>query len=117
MAYTSILVLLVGTVNLILDKILLGERSAKVSETKGKSIQLWGNTLICITTLIVLSFVYFSENSSDILVKAFFVIFLILALGFKAFLEWKFLKSYKKHQATLITLIVGIIFTVLFISK
>ena len=59
MGYPAIfLVLFVATVNLYLGKLILGESRAKVSETKGKNIQIWGNILIYIVSLVGLAFLW-----------------------------------------------------------
>lgn len=85
---------------------LLGVEKKKVSETFGKKVERWGRGIILVLALCTLPFFIMKATSS---MKWFWILYLIVLLGFQSILEWKYLKNSKQYVTTLIFLILGII--------
>ena len=109
---TGILVLIVSIANAIVGKLILGSNRRKVSETEGKYIQIWG--LVVIAILGICSIFFFVDILDANVLKWFWLFFLILTVGFHSFLEWKFLRESKEYVVSLIVLMIGIIYILLF---
>lgn len=105
------LIFVIVITELIASRLIVGEVRAKVRETDGKNIQRWGGAMLCL--IFISLFIYLSIlNANDDVIKLFWLCFVIIAFGFKAFLEWRFLKGYKEYMVSLTTLIVSVIFVI-----
>lgn len=101
------LALIVGIANLIVGKLIIRGERRKISETEGKYIQIWGLSIIAI---IGLGSLFILDIFDPHMMKWFWLGFLILAIGFQAFLDWKFLKDSKEYVVSLIILVIGLIY-------
>ena len=93
----------------LLEKIinkLLGVEKKKISETSGKKVDRWGRGIILVIFLSTLSFVITKDTH---VLKWYFILYLVLLLGFQSILEWKYLKNSKQHVTTLIFLMLSVI--------
>ena len=106
------LVLVVSIANAILSKLILGNIRRKVSETEGKYIQRWGLVVIAIIGFSSIFFVFDILDTN--VMKWFWLFFLILTVGFHSFIEWKFLRESKEYMVSLIVLMIGVIYILIF---
>lgn len=110
MKFITFLFILIGLI-LIIEKIinrLLGVQKKKLSETPGKKIDQWGNRVILVTFLSTLWFVI--PTGSDIMIKLYWMTYLLLILGFQAIMEFIYIKNSKQYVSTTILLILSLIF-------
>lgn len=105
------LIFVIVITELIASRLIVGEVRAKVRETDGKNIQRWGFTILFLIFISLVISLYIL-NANDDVIKLFWLCLVIIALGFQAFLEWRFLKGYKEYMVTLTTLIVSVIFVI-----
>lgn len=101
-----ILVILVFLSEIIVNK-LLGVEKKKVSKTSGKNVDRWGRGFIFVIFLCALPFVIIKDDTN--VMRWFWVLNLILMLGFQSILEWKYLNNSKQYITTLIFLVLGVI--------
>lgn len=100
-----ILVILAFLLEKILNK-LLGIEKKKIFETSGKNVDRWGRGIISVLFLCTLPFVITQDTN---VIKWYWILSLILLLGFQSILEWKYLKDSKQHVNTLIFLMLSVI--------
>ncbi|MEK5068719.1 DUF4181 domain-containing protein [Sporosarcina sp. FSL K6-1508] len=103
--FIIVLVILVILLEKILNK-LLGVEKKKISETSGKKVDQWGRGIILVLFLCTLPFVITKDIN---VMKWYWILYIILLLGFQSILEWKYLKNSKQHVTTLIFLMLGVI--------
>lgn len=87
---------------------LLGVKKQKISRTPGKNVDRRGKTIIVIPFLVAIPFVVLSESSAAM--KGFWILYMIILIGFQAFLEWKYLKNSKQYITTLVILVFAVVF-------
>jgi len=107
-----ILIIVLAIFFFLLEKIinkLLGVEKKKISETSGKKVDQWGRGIILVF-LCTLPFYTFYAMEDTTFIKWYWILYLIVLLGFQSILEWKYLKNSKQYVATLIFLILGVIF-------
>ncbi|WP_182201692.1 DUF4181 domain-containing protein [Paraliobacillus salinarum] len=107
-----LLPIFVSLSNLILSMLFVGKNKRKVSETAGKSIQLWG--LITIG-LIGISLIFVLDIQNNNVMRWFWLIFIIIVLSFQSFLEWKFTKETNRYIVSLSVLILSLFYIFIFI--
>ncbi len=95
------LLILLFVVEKITNKILSVEQR-KISETSGKSIDRWGQTILFIVFLIML---WFAIDSSDFLLLFYVMIYLALYFGFQAIIEFIYIKESRQYISTIVVLI------------
>ncbi|SFL98784.1 protein of unknown function [Gracilibacillus orientalis] len=110
---TPFLALVVSIAYIIVSKLIVGKNKKKISETAGENIQIWG--LLIIGIIGICSVFFFLDIFNNNVMKWFWLFFLILTLGFQSFLEWKFLKDSKEYVVSLIVLMLGLIYILIFI--
>lgn len=84
---------------------ILDKEEVELTE-QGRKIRFWGSLILAAIFLIV--FVILSVKSMSLINKWFVMLVVIVALGFHAFVEWKYRKGSKLYTIDLILLIVGI---------
>ena len=89
----------------ILNK-LLGIEKKKISETSGENVDRWGRGIILVIFLCTLPFVITKDTN---VMKWYWILYLILLLGFQSILEWKYLKDSKQYVTSLIFLMLSVI--------
>ena len=107
-----ILALVVGIANIIVGKLIVGEKRRKISESDGKNIKIIGMVIIAILGF---SCLFMLDIFDPHVMKWFWLLFLILTVGFQAFLDWMFLKESKEYIVSLIVLTIGLIYIFIFI--
>ncbi|MGE8081612.1 DUF4181 domain-containing protein [Peribacillus loiseleuriae] len=103
--FIIVLIILVILLEKIINKLLRVEKK-KISQTSGKNVDRWGRGIILILFLCTLPFFITGETS---FIKWYWILYLIVLLGFQSILEWKYLKNSKQYVATLIILIIFVI--------
>ncbi|NYF23398.1 DUF4181 domain-containing protein [Sporosarcina sp. JAI121] len=101
--------IIVLVISFLLDKILnklLGIEKRKISETSGRKIDRWGRGIILVIFLCTLPFVVTQDTN---VMKWYWILYIIVLLGFQSILEWKYLKDSKQHVTTLIYLLLSVI--------
>jgi dipeptide/tripeptide permease len=104
-----VLIIVFAILVFLLDKILnklLGIEKKKISETSARKIDRWGRGIILVIFLCTLPFVITQDTN---VIKWYWIVYLILLLGFQSILEWKYLKDSKQHVTTLIFLMLSVI--------
>lgn len=103
----SIIVIILSISHLVLRKFWIGSEKEEISR-EGKKINLWGKAILAfiaiITNFIILT--YYSEGS---VMKWFFIILIIVALGFQSWIDWKYVKNSKQYKVSIMVLILGVI--------
>ena len=89
---------------------LLGVEKKEVSETSGKKIDQWGRRIIMILFLSTIPIYTFYALKDTTFIKWYWILYLTALLGFQSVMEWKYLKNSKQYLATLIFLVLGIVF-------
>jgi dipeptide/tripeptide permease len=104
-----VLIIVFAILVFLLDKILnklLGIEKKKISETSGRKIDRWGRGIILVIFLCTLPFVITQDTN---VIKWYWILYVILVMGFQSILEWKYLKDSKQHVTTLIFLMLSVI--------
>ncbi|RCW76903.1 DUF4181 domain-containing protein [Saliterribacillus persicus] len=104
MIVIALLILLI-VVEKIANKILSVEK-IKMSETSGKIINRWGQTILFIIFLVQL---WLMVDSSDMQRMFYFTIYLALLFGYQALMEFIFIKKSKQYISTAILLSIVLI--------
>lgn len=76
---------------------------------EGKKVDMWGKIILASIGIISLIIILNIEDIDRIITKWFWMVFIILAVGFQAFIDWKYLKGSKQYIVSLIVLILGVI--------
>ncbi|MFY0743101.1 hypothetical protein AB1K09_11260 [Solibacillus silvestris] len=108
----SILALILSLINITVGRLIVGKERGKVSETSGKNIQRVG-----FVTLLIIAFscFYFIDIMDESVMKWFWLYFYTITLGFHLFLDWVFLKETNEYKVSLILLIFGVTYILVFI--
>lgn len=115
--YFIFVILVLGFMQFMLSMIIVDkeDRKARISDTKGDPYYLRGGILIVIV-IIGITIVSFFRVFEEVTIQRMYLVSLILALVFRGFLEWKYLRDTKQHQVTLIILGILILFSLYFFS-
>ena len=87
---------------------LLGVEKKRLSKTSGKKVDRWGRGIILIFFLCTIPFYTFYVMEDTTFIKWYWILYLIVLLGFQSILEWKYLKNSKQYVTTLIMLIISV---------
>lgn len=87
----------------ILRLMINGDETKELSED-GKAINLWGKVILSAVAIIIA--IYMNYNGQSL--KWFWLILIIAAFGFQAFVDWKYLKNSKQYIVSLIVLVMGV---------
>lgn len=109
---TPVLALVISIAYPIIGKFMLGSEKRKVSETDGKYIQLSGLLLITIAAVAVILFVV--DISDNRKMRYFWLFFVSITFGFQAVVEWKYLKGSREYLVSLMVLMIGLVYILLF---
>lgn len=99
------LLILLFVIEKIINKILSVEKK-KISETSGRRINRWGQTVLFIILLFLL---WFMIESSDIQSMFYFTVYLALLFGYQAVMEFIFIKRSRQYISTAILLIIVLV--------
>ncbi|MDP1422112.1 DUF4181 domain-containing protein [Peribacillus simplex] len=99
-----VLVIFVFLLEKIINKLLVVKKK-KISETSGKNVDRWGRGIILVIFLCTIPFVITKDTN---VMKWYWILYLILLLGFQSILEWKYLKNSKQYITTLIFLMLSV---------
>ncbi len=80
------------------------KKKGKISETTGKKVDRWGRVIILVFYLGALPFVVTKDVN---VIKWYFALYLLFAMGFQSIMEWKYLKNSKQYITTLILLMLS----------
>lgn len=105
-----ILVLVVSITHYLVGKIIIGENKKTLSKTNGFIFQIFG--AIIFLAVVFLCYPFLDIMNPDVM-KWFWLCVLIIALGFNAILEWKYLNETNEYIVTLIALNVGLIYVLI----
>ncbi|HWO76455.1 MAG TPA: DUF4181 domain-containing protein [Bacillus sp. (in: firmicutes)] len=95
--------LIIALTYLALRIMIVGTKKVEISED-GKYIERWGRIILAALGVIIVIFINIEA------IKWFFILFIIAIIGFQSFIDWKYRKGSKEYIASLITLIVGVLF-------
>ncbi|UNK16223.1 DUF4181 domain-containing protein [Paenibacillus sp. N3/727] len=107
---SSLLIILVIVRFLIKLWFVKGEK-IKISETSGKRFYSWGAWILILISLVVLFNLDFSNMN---IMRWFWLFTLIIAFSFNAFAEWKYIRESKEHIISLVSLMIGMAYILLF---
>ncbi len=100
-----VLLILLIVVEKIANEICSVEKK-NMSETSGKMINRWGQTILFIIFLVQL---WFMVDSSDMQRMFYFTIYLALLFGYQALMELIFIKKSKQYISTAVLLIIVLV--------
>ena len=109
----AILALIVSITYYVGGKLIVGDKKKDIFKTNGKYIYVFGYFIISTIGLGSISFLDIDILDNNDM-KLFLIGFLILITGFNSFMEWKFLKDSKEYIVSLIVMIVGTIYILIF---
>lgn len=108
-----LLIIFLAILNPFLRKWMIGGEREKISETNGKNINRYGKFIMSFISIFLILFVF---DISDVnTMKWFWLSLLIVTFTFQMLMEWKYLKNSKEFIVTLLLLLIGLIYFVLFI--
>ncbi|WP_223069156.1 DUF4181 domain-containing protein [Paenibacillus caui] len=91
----------------IVDKIFFADER-KMSDTQGNKLYLWGMWIFAAAVVITT----FSLDMSQL--QPLFGILIALSFGFRAYMEWRYIRETKSHLVSLVLVTVSLIFTFAF---
>lgn len=109
----TVLVFILAVLNPLLRDWIVGEKREKISKTDGKIINIIGNLMLIFIAIFSLLFVL--DRSEENSLKWFFFNLMIIVYLFNAILEWKYLKNSKEFIVTILLLLFGLLYFILFI--
>ncbi|URN95661.1 MAG: DUF4181 domain-containing protein [Candidatus Pristimantibacillus lignocellulolyticus] len=74
----------------------------------GKKVNMWGKIILVTIGFITVIILFSLDELYGDVMKRFIIIFIIMALGFQTFIDWKFLKGTREYIVSLIVLILGV---------
>ncbi|MEC0093150.1 DUF4181 domain-containing protein [Paenibacillus macquariensis] len=89
-------------------RIWLVETERKELPDEGKEVSIWGKIIIALIGIITCIVIIIVDGSEGKAMKWFWMLFIITAMGFQSFIDWKYLKGSKEYIASLIVLIIGV---------
>jgi hypothetical protein len=110
----GLLLILLVLADITLKKNFLAGRSKKISDTIGKNINRWVKGLVALIAIWIYFFVL-DDATDHNTIKWFWLILFLVAMGFQAFMEWRYLKGSKEYLISLILVAFGLIYICIFI--
>ncbi|WP_422656888.1 DUF4181 domain-containing protein [Paenibacillus sp. EC2-1] len=108
----SIFPLFLVIIQIVLRSKIVPKDTEKLYDTAGKHLYIWGGIIFAsIALTIYFNLDFLDENNT----KWFWLIMIVTVLGYNSFLYWKFIRESNEHIVSLITLIVGIVYILIFI--
>ncbi|MGM1047222.1 MAG: DUF4181 domain-containing protein [Bacillota bacterium] len=107
----SSLVFILAIVRMLLKLWFVKGEKIKISETSGKRFYTWGGWILCLISLVILFNLDFSDMN---IMRWFWLCFLIIASSFNAFAEWKYIRESKEYIISLVSLMIGTAYILLF---
>ncbi|QED46467.1 DUF4181 domain-containing protein [Cytobacillus dafuensis] len=106
-AIPSFICLILVFFHWILRIIITGNIKEELPEN-AKDFDLYGKIILALIGIItIIIFIVVNEVEGDV-IKWFWMIFIILALGFQSFIDWKYLKDSRRYIVSIIVLIIGV---------
>ncbi|WP_342667338.1 DUF4181 domain-containing protein [Domibacillus robiginosus] len=106
-----IFLVIFGILCFLVEKLLrkwLGIEKRKISETTGKNIDRLGRVIILIAFLCTFPFTFALTEDLNAM-KWYWILYLVLLLGFQGFVQWRYLKNSREYVITLVFLVIGAI--------
>lgn len=100
----NIVLLLTVFFNLILRIWTVGLGRLELPE-EGKETAIWGRIILAAIGIIGVFIFYATGAADQPAMKWFWMLFMLAAIGFQAFLDWRYLKGTKNYIVTLTTLV------------
>ncbi|KTD87374.1 DUF4181 domain-containing protein [Paenibacillus etheri] len=87
---------------------IVGPDKEKLSDD-GNELNIKGKLILGLVGLITAIVIMIADGVQGIVMKWFWIVLIIIALGFQSFIDWKFLKHTKQHIVSLIVLVEGVV--------
>ncbi|WP_340003977.1 DUF4181 domain-containing protein [Paenibacillus sp. FSL K6-0276] len=102
------LVIILSFSHLFLRIWIVGPDKEKLSDD-GNELNMKGKLILVLVGLITGIIIMIADGAQGIVMKWFWIVIIIIALGFQSFIDWKFLKHTKQHIVSLIVLVLGVV--------
>ena len=107
----QLLVLFLAFFHLLLRLLIIKNEKAEIGED-GSKVNLWGKLVIALIAIPISSFIIMTNNLESQVMKWFFVLLVIVALGFQSFIDWKYLKGSKRFVVSIVVGIIGVVLVI-----
>lgn len=92
---------------------IVGPDKEKLSDD-GNELNIKGKLILGLIGLITAIVIMIADGVQGMGMKWFWIVFIIISLGFQSFIDWKFLKHTKQHIVSLILLVEGVVLVYFF---
>lgn len=93
--------------HLILRKRIAGTEREELP-AKGKKVDIWGKIILASIGIITATIFLNLDDLDGDAMKWFWMLIIIIVVGFQSFIDWKYLKGSKQYIVSLIVLILGV---------
>ncbi|RCX21440.1 uncharacterized protein DUF4181 [Fontibacillus phaseoli] len=108
MVVISFICILLVFVHLILRIWIVGLDKRELPE-EGKEVNIWGKIILALVGIIVFIVIAFAVGMDSLAMKWFWMLFVILTVGFQSFIDWKYQRESRQYIVSLIVLVLGIV--------
>lgn len=84
----------------------------KMSDTDGVKLYYAGGIIIPAIAITAILTIDITDNDS---MKWLWLIIIVIGFGYNSFLYWKYIRESNEHIASLVTLIVGVVYILIFV--
>ncbi|AIQ36642.1 hypothetical protein R50345_19570 [Paenibacillus sp. FSL R5-0345] len=92
---------------------IVGPDKEKISDD-GNELNIKGKLILGLIGLISAIVIMIADGVQGIGMKWFWIVFIIIAVGFQSYIDWKFLKHTKQHIVSMILLVEGVVLVYFF---
>ncbi|MCR8658789.1 DUF4181 domain-containing protein [Paenibacillus endoradicis] len=103
----SLIALFLTLSHWILRKKIVGTDREELTEA-GKKVNIWGKIVLTIIIFTTIIFLFSVDILAGEVMKWFWMVVIIMGLGFQTFIDWKYLKDSIEYIVSLIVLILGV---------
>ncbi|OPA75364.1 hypothetical protein BVG16_22520 [Paenibacillus selenitireducens] len=93
--------------HLILRIWIIGSEKEELTE-EGKEVSFSGKIIFALIGIITVIVIIVTDNSQSDVMKWFWMLYIITALGFQSFIDWNYRKGSKQYVVSLIVLVLGV---------
>lgn len=76
---------------------------------EGYELNIKVKLILALVGLITGVVIIIADGTEGVVMKWFWIVVIIVAIGFQSFIDWKFLKHTKQHIVSLILLVLGVV--------
>lgn len=85
------------------------EEMELLADEDGNDVALYGRIILSLMGIITFITIMVVDGVEGVIMKWFWIVFIAMALGFQAFIDWKYWKGSKRYIVSLCVLVIGVL--------